>query len=244
MTDRVHSPATRRPLDPHLVTLTAPASFAAEQYQGLRMTVEQLKKLRDVRLIAITSPSAGDGKTVTAINLAAVLARGSDARVLLVDGDLRRPLIATHLGFRPETRGLVDAIANEQVGLDNVTHRIDGFNLSVVPAGVTRLPIHEILRSPRLERLLQEARRQYDFIVVDTPPLVPVFDAAMIARFVDGLLVVVAANQTPRKLLAEALTHLEPSKVLGLVFNRATQPLFRRYGASYGGYFGASAGAA
>ncbi len=63
-----------RHLDPSLVSLKAPTSFAAEQYQGLRMTVEQLKRLRDVRLIAVTSPTAGDGKTVTAINLAAVLA--------------------------------------------------------------------------------------------------------------------------------------------------------------------------
>ena len=244
MTGLMPSPTKRRPLDPHLVTLTAPASFAAEQYQGLRMTVEQLKRLRDVRLIAITSPSAGDGKTVTAINLAGVLARGSDARVLLIDADLRRPLIATHLGLRSETRGLVDAIANEQVGLDNVAHRIEGFNLTVVPAGVTRLPVHEILRSPRLEPLLQKARQEYDFIVVDTPPLLPVFDAAMIAKFVDGILVVVAANQTPRKLLAEAVRHLEPSKVVGIVFNRATQPLFRHYGSSYRGYFGASADAA
>jgi capsular exopolysaccharide synthesis family protein len=235
---------THRALDPNLVTLTAPLSFAAEQYQGLRMTVEQLNRLRDVRLIAVTSPSAGDGKTVTAINLAGVLSRGSDARVLLIDADLRRPEIATRLGLdTADTRGLVDAVGDERIALDDVTRRIEGFNLAVVPAGITRLPIHEILRSPRLERLLQAARERYDFIVLDTPPLLPVFDAAVVAKLVDGLLVVVAANQTPRRLLAEALTQLDPSKVLGLVFNRDTQPLLGSYDASYRGYFGKSSAA-
>src|SRR3989442_11248688 len=127
--------------DKRLVTLTAPLSFAAEQYQGLRMTVEQLKRLRDVRLIAVTSPSAGDGKTLTSINLAGVLARGSDARVLLIDADLRRPEIATRLGIgAADSRGLVDAVADQSIALDDVTHRIDGFNLSVVPACITPVP--------------------------------------------------------------------------------------------------------
>jgi Mrp family chromosome partitioning ATPase len=137
----------------------------------------------------------------------------------------------------------VDAVADANVQLDDVTHKIDGFNLAVIPAGVSRVPTHEILRSPRLERLLREARERYDFVVLDTPPLLPVFDAAMVAKLVDGLLVVVAANQTPRKLLAEALTLLDPSTVLGIVFNRDSQPLFGYYGSSYRGYFG-EAGAA
>src|SRR3989442_12309511 len=101
----------RQHLDPSLVSLKAPASFAAEQYQGLRMTVEQLKRLRDVRMIAVTSPSAGDGKTLTSINLAGVLSRGSDARVLLIDADLPRPQIAARLGLNTgDSRGLVDPV--------------------------------------------------------------------------------------------------------------------------------------
>jgi capsular exopolysaccharide synthesis family protein len=230
-------------LDPSLVSLKAPMSFAAEQYQGLRMTVEQLKRLRDVRLVAVTSPSAGDGKTVTAINLAAVLSSGSNARVLLIDADLRRPAVGTRLGIDDSgTRGLVDAVTDETVLLDDVTHRVSD-TLSIVPAGVARVATHEILRSPRLARLLRDAREQYDYVVLDTPPLLPVFDAAMVAKLVDGLFVVVAANQTPRKLLAEALVLLDPSAVLGIVFNRDKQPLFGYYGSSYRAYFG-EAGAA
>jgi protein-tyrosine kinase len=225
-------------VDPSLVSLKAPTSFAAEQYQGLRMTVEQLKRLRDVRLVAVTSPSAGDGKTVTAINLAAVLSSGEGGRVLLIDADMRRPAIAPRLGIdNPAPRGLVDLVTSENLTLADVTQQIDGSRMSIVPAGVTHIATHEILRSPRLARLLHDAREQYDYVVLDTPPLLPVFDAAMIAKLVDGLFVVVAANQTPRKLLAEALALLDPSKVLGIVFNRDKQPLFGYYGSAYRAYF-------
>lgn len=229
--------------DPYLVSLKAPASFAAERYQGLRMTVERLKALRDVRMIAVTSPGAGDGKTVTSINLAGALAHGSDARVLLIDADLRRPAVAGRLGIvDADTRGLVDAITSECTQIQDVIRTVNGFNLAVVPAGTAHVPIHELLRSPRLERVFDEARQRYDFIVLDTPPLLPVFDTALLARLVDGLLVVVAANRTPRKQLGEALNVLDPSKVLGIVFNGDAQPLFGYYDSAYRRYFSQSVG--
>src|SRR5207244_1330008 len=89
------------------------------------------------RLVADTSPSAGDGKTLTSINLAGVLSRGSDARVLLIDADLRRPEIAARLGLSTgDSRGLVDAVTDEAITLDDVPHRLDGFNLSVITARI------------------------------------------------------------------------------------------------------------
>src|SRR6476646_1862531 len=98
-------------LDPHLVTLTAPGSFAAEQYQGLRLTIERLRRGRTLQVIAVTSPAAGEGKTLTAINLAGALARGSEgARVLLIDADLRRPAVARQLAMDPISQGLPDII--------------------------------------------------------------------------------------------------------------------------------------
>lgn len=228
-------------LDRQLVTLRSPASFAAEQYQGLRITVERLRALRDVRVVAVTSPAAGDGKTVTAINLAGALGHGSKTRVLLVDADLRRPSVAARLGMDgQETRGLVDAVCDAKMQMQDVTRRVNGYSLAVVPAGSVEAPIHEILRSDRLEGMLQEARQRYDFIVLDTPPLLPVFDAALLSRLVDGVIVVVAANRTPRKLVGEALNVLDPSKVLGIVFNGDARPLFGYYDSSYRRYFRAS----
>lgn len=223
--------------DKHLVSLTAPTSFAAEQYQGLRLTIERMARSRDVKVIAISSPAAGDGKTVTAVNLAGALARGADERVLLIDADLRRPSIASLFGISDSEPGLADTLSNDQIGLAQVVKHARGLSLSVVTAGVARRRISEILRSPRLEELLTEARSRYGYIVLDTPPLLPVFDAALLAKLVDGVLMVVAANQTPRKLLGESLNMLDPAKVLGIVFNRDQRPLFGYYNSYYRGYF-------
>ena len=223
-------------LDTLLVSLTAPASFAAEQYQGLRLTVERLARARDVKAIAVSSPAAGDGKTVTAINLAAALARGSEDRVLLVDADLRRPSVARLLAIPGGGPGLADVLGSGR-SVAEVVRTVDGSTLDVVPAGTPGAGISDILRSARLDAFLREVRQRYAYIVFDTPPLLPVFDAALIAKSVDGVLMVVTANRTPRKLLGEALNMLDASKVLGIVFNRDAHPLFGYYDSYYRQYF-------
>jgi capsular exopolysaccharide synthesis family protein len=228
--------AKKPKLDTHLVSLTAPASFAAEQYQGLRLTVERLGRARDLKVIAVTSPAAGDGKSVTAINLAGALARGGEERVLLIDADLRRPTVARQLAIADARCGLADALTGGGT-LAEVVRPMNQYNLDVVSAGTVRSGISQILRSPRLDAFIQEARQRYAYIVLDTPPLLPVFDSALLAKSVDGVLMVVSANQTPRKLLGEALNMLEPSKVLGIVFNRDERPLFGYYNAYYREYF-------
>jgi capsular exopolysaccharide synthesis family protein len=225
-------------LDPHLVALTSPGSFAAEQYQGLRLTIERLRRGRTLQVIAVTSPAAGEGKTLTAINLAGALARGTDdARVLLIDADLRRPAVARQLAIDECSQGLTEVVESAQTSLDSVTQKLKPFNLSIVPAGTRKGAVHQVLRSPRLDTVLAEARERYDFVILDTPPLLPVFDSALLANAVDGVLMVVAANQTPRKLLGEALNMLDPAKVLGIVFNRDAKPMFGYYDAYYKDYF-------
>jgi len=230
--------AKKTHIDRHLVALTSPGSFAAEQYQGLRLTIERLRRGRQLQVIAVTSPAAGEGKTLTAINLAGALARGAeDARVLLIDADLRRPAVARQLGIDASSKGLTEVVADPQATLESVTHRLKPFNLSIIPAGTRNGAVHQILRSSRLDAVLAEARQRYDFVVLDTPPLLPVFDSALLANAVDGVLMVVAANQTPRKLLGEALNMLDPAKVLGIVFNRDSRPMFGYYDAYYKDYF-------
>jgi capsular exopolysaccharide synthesis family protein len=208
-------------IDKTPVTLATPGSLAGERYQGLRLRIERLQQTRNVRVIAVTSPGISDGKTVTSINLAGALAHGSGARVLLIDADLRRPSVARHLHLDDaEGRGFAEALADERITLDQIVRRVgDSNTLSVVPAGVPSTSVHVLFRSPRFERLLQEARTAYDFVVLDTPPLVPVIDAAVLSRAVDGMLIVVAADETPRKLLEAALNLMDESKVLGIVFN-------------------------
>jgi protein-tyrosine kinase len=224
-------------LDKHLVSLTAPASFAAEQYQGLRLTIERVGRSRNLQVVAVTSPAAGEGKTLTAINLAGALVRGNEARVLLIDADLRRPSVARQLGLTEAAAGLAEVLTDGATHLAQVVQTVEPFHLDVVTAGSAKTAIHQLLRSPRLESLMKEARERYDFIVIDTPPLLPVFDSALLAKASDGVLMVVSANQTPRKLLGEALNLLDPAKVLGLVFNRDERPLFGYYDAYYREYF-------
>jgi capsular exopolysaccharide synthesis family protein len=219
-----------------LVSLTNPASFAAEQYQSLRLKIERLRQARDLRVIAVTSPGAADGKTVTSINLAGALARGATSRVLLVDADLRRPELANQLRIEDKTVGFADVISRGEVSLQRSIHQLDAYNVDLLPAGGVDGPIHEIFRSPRLPHLLNELKERYDYVVLDTPPLVPVVDSALLSRVVDGVLLVVAAHKTPRKLLEEALNELDAAKVVGIVFNNDDRPLYG-YDTKYRRYF-------
>ena len=228
--------------DSRLVSLTSPGSFAAEQYQGLRLTIERLTRNNGAQVIAITSPAAGEGKTLTAVNLAGALARESDGRVLLIDADLRRPAVASQLGLS-HSPGLTDMLSQDNLQLSDVAQVITPFQLWVVPSGSAGSAIHRLLRSPRFDPLLQRARREYDVVIIDTPPLLPVFDSAVLSRIVDQMLVVVAANQTPRKLLGEALNLVDPAKVMGIVFNRDNRPLFGYYDEYYREYFPDTSGA-
>jgi succinoglycan biosynthesis transport protein ExoP len=219
-----------------LVSLTNPASFAAEQYQNLRLKIERLRQTRDLRVIAITSPGACDGKTVTSINLAAALARGASSRVLLVDADLRRPEIANQLHLSKDGPGFAELVGPGNVQLHQAIRPFDPHNVDVITAGNVDGPIHEVFRSAQLPQLLSTVRYRYDYVILDTPPIVPVVDSALLARVVDGVLVVVSANKTPRKLLEEALNELDPAKVIGIVFNNDNRPLYG-YDTSYRRYF-------
>lgn len=222
-------------LDPLLVSFLAPDSFEAEQYRMLRYLVERLRgELGRACIVAVTSPSAGDGKTTTAINLAGALAQDADARVLLVDADLRRPSVKARLGDTvTASHGLADIVSQPRLKLKDVAVASASLNVTVIPAGQSSLPAYEVLKSPRIGALLEEARHQYDYIIVDTPPLVPVPDCRLIEKWVDGFFVVVAAHKTSRKLVQEALPIIDDAKMLGLVFNGGDPPVFG-YDAYYG----------
>lgn len=231
----MHTVMPSEHIDKALVSLAAPASFAAEQYRGLRLKIERLQHTRGLRVLAVTSPGVNDGKTVTSINLAAAFAHRSGARVLLIDADLRRPAVEKYLGLgEADVTGLANVLGDEQLELKHVVRQVRAAStLSIVPAGATPRAVHELLESPRFERLLQEAREQYDLVIIDTPPLVPVFDAVVLSRLVDGVLIVVAAHETPRKQLEDALNLLDESKVLGIVFNGDNTALTGRYDTYY-----------
>jgi receptor protein-tyrosine kinase len=186
-------------------------------------------------VLAVTSATVGDGKTTTAINLAATLAQSPGTRVLLVDTDLRRPLVAANLGLENSGPGLVGALLDARQELGAVV-RPTPFHLDVLPAG--RIPgnPYQVLESPRVGQLLEQARSVYDCVILDTPPVLVVPDCRLMSQWVDGFLVVVAAHRTPEKLLAETLSALDPDKTLGIVFNRDDRLIsgsYKRYYAAY-----------
>lgn len=235
-------PTARSRLDESLASLLSPHSFEADQYRVLRQFLDQARTARPLKVVAVTSPAPGDGKTTTAVNLAATLAQSPDIRVLLVDVDLRRSLVARALGLDAKASGLATGVVEEDGDLGAVVQSTP-FNLDVVTAGAPPANAYQVLESPRVGRLLDQARRAYDYVVLDTPPVLLVPDCRLMEQWVDGFLVVVGAHRTPRKLLAETLNALEPDKVLGIVFNRDERPISGYYKQYYGRYYHAQAGA-
>jgi capsular exopolysaccharide synthesis family protein len=220
-----------------LVSLVSPSSVEADQYRALRHTIERLHRDSGLHVIAVTSPGAGEGKTVTTLNLAASLAQSPDTRVLVIDADLHRPSVGAYLGLDSGSRpGLADVIRSDSAGFGDSIRHIGRFNLSIVLAGDVESGAYELLNSGRMETLVGEARKSFDYVLIDTPPVVPLPDSRLLTRWVDGFLIVVAAHKTPRKALAEALTLVDSAKTIGLVFNGDDRPLSPY--SSYYGYYG------
>lgn len=220
-------------IDEHLVGLLRGNSAEADDYNVLRYALEERRGSDGLRVVAVTSATVGDGKTTTAVNLAGVFAHRRDARVLLVDTDLRRPSVASALRLPTDgaALGLVDAILDPRLTLDQVVTHLPAFNLSVLTAGQPSDEPFELLRAPRAGELFREARRSYDAVVLDTSPLLIVPDSRILENWVDGFVLVVAAHRTPCRLVGEALSLLDPAKVIGVVLNRDD-----RSSARYGTY--------
>ncbi len=235
-TPRIAEPDATAPhgVDDRLVSLVVPASFEAEQYRALAHAVERARSSAGVSVVAVSSPTPGDGKTVTAINLAGALSQFPDTRVLVIDADVRRPSLAHWLGSAGDGPGLAGAVSDASVTLDRAVRMAEPSRMAVLPSG--RLPAApwELVKSARFKALIAEARRAYDYVVLDTPPMVGLPDCRVIAESVDAFLVVVAAHRTSRRLLAEALTVIDPGKILGLVFNADDRPLAPSGAYAYG----------
>ena len=233
--------ATPGEIDEHLVSLVQPSSFASEQYRVLRHAVEQLHRTAGHSIFAVGSPSASDGKTTTALNLAGALGQAADARVLLVEADLRCPTMAQRLGLDgSQLPGLVQAIQSPDMGIADVARQLTPYNLSVALAGESAATPYEVLKSSRLGELLEQARRLYDYVVIDTPPIVAFPDCRILNNWVDGWFIVVAAHRTSRKLLEESLDLMEESKTIGFVFTHDER--FRANARYYGAYYSARPG--
>jgi capsular exopolysaccharide synthesis family protein len=206
-------------LDQHLVAAIAPTSLAAEQYRSLRTRLKRVENGRALRTIAVTSPAKGDGKSLTAANLALTMAQEFQQRVLLMDADLRRPAVHGMFGLQ-EGPGLGEVLMGV-ADLDHALVRLPEHHLTVLPAGMPPNNPGELLGSAAMRRVLDTLRTRFDHILIDVPPVSPLADLQILAPLVDGLLLVVRAGITPKPAIERALAGLDSTKVLGLVLNEA-----------------------
>jgi capsular exopolysaccharide synthesis family protein len=206
-------------LDYRLVAALGPRSLAAEQYRSLRTRIHHVENGRALRALIVTSPGKGDGKSLTAANLALTMAQEFQQRVLLVDADLRRP--STHLLFGVhESPGLADALMGSAT-LESALVSIPDYHLTLLPAGMPPARPAELLGSAAMRRTLDVLRTRFDRVILDMPPVEPLADVHIVAPMADGLLMIVRAGQTAKPAIDRALAGLDRSKVLGLVLNEA-----------------------
>lgn len=227
-----------RDIDSRCVSLLAPDSYESGRYQQLRATLEPEEMTGKGVVVAVTSPSAGDGKTLTAINLAGACAQNPDFRVLIVDVDLRRKResMGRRFGLSAKSyNGLTDVLHKPDPGHYPAFHLDRHPNLSVLLRGNRNANPYELLASAKFGEFIERARSFYNYVILDAPPILPVPDNSAISRWVDGFVLVVTANRTPRDVLAEAMRTLGEKKMMGLVLNQC-EPLAKRYYQYYGKY--------
>ncbi len=216
--------------DEHLVGLLRPSCWEAEPYRTLRHQLERLRGKAKSAVIGVSSAMPGDGKTTTTLNLAAALAEAPNTKVLVMDGDLRRGTVAKQLGMLDGNvntgPGMSGAVADPSLTIQDVAWTLARRPFSVVPAGVLPPAPYDVLESPQLGVLIEQAKKEYGFVLIDTPPFIPFVDCRVLSRWVDYFILVVAAHKTPRKLLEETLNVVEPNKLLGIVFNGDDGPLW------------------
>ncbi len=204
-------------LDAHLVVALSPQSLAAEQYRSLRTRLRRAENGRTVRVILVTSPAKGDGKSLTAANLALTMAQEFQQRVLLIDGDLRRPTVH-HLFGVSTGPGLSDVLMGT-ADINEALVALPEHHLTVLQAGTPPGRPAELLGSAAMRRLLDGLRTRFDRILIDMPPVAPLADTQIVAPMADGVLMIVRAGVTPKPAIERALSGLDMSKVLGLVLN-------------------------
>jgi capsular exopolysaccharide synthesis family protein len=208
-------------VEPHLVAITDPRSPHAEQYRSLRTRVLHAGEKRKLQALVVTSAGPMEGKTVTAVNLAWLLAQTDGVRAILVDGDLRNPCAAEYLGLEAPT-GLSEVLAGEATLADTIV-RLEPSGLHLLPGGSTRDTVAEILSGPKFSAVLSELRRMFDYVILDAPPLGIFTDATVLINRADSALVVVRSGKTRFSALDRVLEPLPRERLLGVVLNGAPE---------------------
>ncbi len=226
-------PGKRGPYDIFAVGKEDPLFL--EKFKGLRAVVEQKVDLHQMKLLGITSSVAGEGKTLCCAHLGRSLANTGRKKVLLVDVDIRKSELTRGMGAR-RTPGLTEYLLGGAT-LQQLIHPTRIPNLSLVTSGIEVSSPADLLAGDPFKSFLREIRGQFDAILLDTPPVLPVADTPTIRGLADGFLFVYRAGFTPYTLLRQAIEELGEKHVLGAVLNgveAASPGYYRKY---YGSYY-------
>ncbi|HEV2911705.1 MAG TPA: CpsD/CapB family tyrosine-protein kinase [Pyrinomonadaceae bacterium] len=210
-------------VEPHLVAVTQPRSAYCEQFRSLRTRVLQAGERKKMQAFVITSAGVAEGKTLTALNLAWLLAQTDGVRALLIDSDLRQPCATDYLGM-DASQGLSEVLAGEAT-LEETIIRLEPAGLHLLPGGAARDDVAELLSGPKFGRILSEVRRMFDYVIIDAPPLGIFTDATVLINRADGALLVVRAGKTRYETVDRLLEQLPRERMLGVVLNRAEEQL-------------------
>jgi protein-tyrosine kinase len=209
------------------------SSHGAEQFRTLRSRLYHLRNGRPLKTLLVTSSMAGEGKTFVTGNLVRSMVRQPERRVLVIDADLRRPRL--HLVFgSPTAPGLSDYLRGTHDESAVIQFGGTG-NLCLIPSGTRVNNPSELLSNGRMKTLFERLGPAFDWIVIDSPPCLPVADSGVIANWCDGLLLVVRAGFTPSALIAKVRQELKGRNVVGVVLNAVAEDSLA-YGPYYGGY--------
>lgn len=214
-----------------LITNKLPNSLSAEAYKTLRTNIEQITSIDNIKTILITSSISGEGKSTVAGNLAISLSKNNH-KVLVIDCDLRRPSL--HNKFNIENEYGVGEILLGENELKSSIKKIDS-RLSVLTAGKIKNDTAELFATENMKQLLDEVRITYDYIIIDSAPIIPVADTSVLARVIDAAVLVVRANKSIEKLVIQGYEKLKKTsiKILGTVSNDSKRKSMNKFYMQY-----------
>lgn len=218
--DAVSVPVTAT-AESRMVALTDPNSLGAEKFRALVTRLDHLRKQRDLKSFQVTSSVVNEGKTLVAGNLGVTLANYSGSKTLLIEGDLHRPTLAALLGLS-KLQGLNQWWSDLDSELTRFVFKLNDMPLWFLPAGKPCDRPSDILRSARFVKAFTQLASQFEWIVVDSTPMLPIVDVNLWSKLVDGTLLVVREGVAPVKALKKGLQALDHPKLIGVVMNEAS----------------------